>query len=230
MAHRSVGGDLLVVVPSRGRPHNIARLREAMGQTCRGDTTLLVGLDADDPALPGYAPGACAVRGGLRQAVAWINELAVPRAGSYRFTGHIGDDNVPRTVGWDVRIMEALGKTPFAFANDLYPLRAPGSLACHIFCRSAVVRALGYLGPPMLRHQYVDNAWTAWGQATGITFLEDVIIEHMHWGAGKASTDDSYRESAACLQEDAANFAAYCSDPEGLARDIRKIRDTASGG
>lgn len=219
--------DLLLAVPSRGRPANIARLWEAMQETCQGDTALVVGLDADDPARDGYPALAqpYVIRENLRQAVAWINELAVPAAGNYRFIGHIGDDFVPRTKGWDLQIMEALGKTPFAFGNDLYPLRAPGSLCCHIFCRSEIIGALGYLGPPILRHQYVDNAWMAWGLTAGITFLEDVIIEHMHWGAGKAEADDSYRESAACLGADSASYAAYCGDPDGLAADIRKIRD-----
>jgi hypothetical protein len=47
-------GDLAVLVPSRERPHNIARLIEAMDKTCRGDTTLIVGVDEDEPHLDEY--------------------------------------------------------------------------------------------------------------------------------------------------------------------------------
>jgi hypothetical protein len=154
--------DLLLVVPSRGRPQNIARLLEAMDETCRGDTTLVLGLDDDDPELPAYgellkARGVLGkdteIRGGLHQVVAWVNQLAVPRAPEYRFTGHIGDDNVPRTAGWDTAIMEALGETPFAFGNDLYP-REPGTLCCHVFMRSEVIAKLGYFAPRSIRHMY----------------------------------------------------------------------------
>src|SRR5665213_3931433 len=105
-AEPAMQNDLLVVVPSRGRPGNIARLAEAMERTCQGDTTLLVGLDGDDPMLPGYLELGFPevqfeIADGLHFVVPWINRLAVPRADQYRFIGTIGDDNLPQTDGWD---------------------------------------------------------------------------------------------------------------------------------
>jgi hypothetical protein len=217
--------DLLLVVPSRGRPASIARLAAAMDDTCEGDTSLLVGLDSDDPALASYPQGLArvgyVVRSGLRQVVAWINCLAA-FADEFRFTGHIGDDNLPRTPGWDTRIMKALGETPFAFGNDLYPTRPPGSLSCHVFCRSEVIRRLGYFGPPAIRHMFVDVAWYAWGQGCGITFLPDVIIEHLHYTLGKSPMDDSNVASLACTAADLGAWHAY-SRGGGLNEDILKI-------
>lgn len=218
--------DLLLVVPSRGRPASIARLTAAMDATCQGDTSLLVGLDSDDPALEAYSASLhhpdYVVRSGLRQVVPWINCLAVPFAGEFRFIGHIGDDNLPSTPGWDVRIMEALERTPFAFGNDLYPTRPPGSLCCHVFCRSEVVRALGYFGPPAIRHMFVDVAWYAWGQGCGITFLEDVIIEHLHYTLGKSPMDESNMASLACTGPDLGAWHGYSRGGE-LNADILKI-------
>jgi hypothetical protein len=79
-------GDLAVLVPSRERPHNIARLIEAMDKTCRGDTTLIVGVDEDDPHLDEYrAFNECEVevRPGLRhRLVRWLNLLAPVRSPS----------------------------------------------------------------------------------------------------------------------------------------------------
>ena len=46
---------------------------------------------------------------------------------------------------------------------------------------------------------YVDDAWMAWGQAVGIEFLEDVVIEHLHPTAGKSETDASYETSEALM-------------------------------
>lgn len=221
----AVKGDLALVVPSRSRPWNIARLWEAMGQTCRGDTTLVVGLDQDDPLRESYPPGPeYVVRDGLRYVVPWINELAVPAAREYRFVGHIGDDNVPRTVGWDVSLTSALADTPFSFGNDLYP-RTPGSLCCHLFCRSEVILALGYLGPPGFRHMFVDNVWMAWGTAVGITYLHDVVLEHMHYTVGKAPVDESYLASTALMGEGQGVYNAYMAAPDGLRADIRKLGD-----
>jgi hypothetical protein len=146
----------------------------------------------------------------------------VPRTERYRFIGTIGDDNVPLTDGWDVAVMEALEKTPFAFGNDRYPLRPPGSLCCHIFTRSEVIAALGYLGPKSLRHMYVDDVWMAWGNACGITYLDDVIIEHQHYTTGQALVDETYIRAAAMMQSDQMAFEAYCRD--NLAADISTIK------
>lgn len=219
---------LLVAVPSRGRPGNIARLAGAMLGTCTGDTTLLLGLDADDPQLPAYQAldlrpmmVPYEVKPDLHQVVAWVNELTVPRTRAYDFIGHIGDDNVPHTPGWDTEIMRALGKTPFAFANDLYP-RAPGSLCCHVFMRSEVVDTLGYFGPPSIRHMYVDVAWMAWGIACGITYLHEVIIEHVHYTTGRVPMDESNARSLACTGPDLDAWHDY-SKNGGLNADIAKL-------
>lgn len=226
--------SLLVAVPSRGRPQNVHRLISAMRDTCTGNTTLLLGLDEDDPQLPAYRllPGVSirdnpvrievVVRAGLRQVVGWLNELTVKRAAEYQFTGHIGDDNVPSTPGWDTEIMKALDETPFAFGNDLNPGRPPGSLCCHVFCRSEVIGALGYLGPPSLRYSYVDDVWMRWGQACGITYLHNVRLEHRHYSTGAAEMDENYQRSADFFQQDQAAYLRYCAD--GLARDVAKIR------
>lgn len=216
--------DLLVVLPSRARPHNMKRLWEAMQETCRGDTTLLAGLDESDETRSGYPDGPqYIVRNDLqRNVTGWINVLAVPRARQYRAIGHFGDDCVPRTTGWDVTFMEALEKTPFAFGNDLeISQRRPGSLPTHIFMRSKVVQKLGYMGPPSIRHMYVDLSWLAWGEAAGITYLHDVIIEHMHFLEGKAPVDASYQLSRQGINEGLAALQKYVAAK--LDRDIRKL-------
>jgi hypothetical protein len=213
---------LLLLVPSRGRPQNIARLWQAMNATCEGETTLLVGLDADDPRREDYPGGPeYVIREHLHQVVAWINYLSGPlfRDG-YDFVGTIGDDNVPRTAGWDTAMMGELEQQPFAYGNDLYPFRPPGVLATHVFTRAEVIGALGYFGPPALRHSFVDDVWTAWGAAAGISFRRDVIIEHLHFTTG-ALHDDTYARSQAVMAADQAVYAAYCQD--GLAADILKI-------
>jgi hypothetical protein len=184
-------------VPSRCRPANIARLWQAMQETCREDTTLIVGLDEDDPAKDDYPPGpSYVIRPGLRYVTAWVNALAGKYAGQFEVIGTMGDDNVPETPGWDTRVRAALEDVPFAFADDCYPLRKPGLLACHIFMRPEVHRTLGYFGPPQTRHMYVDVAWTAWGRACGITFLDDVRIPHVHYTTG-APLDETYARSSA---------------------------------
>lgn len=200
---------LLIVVPSRGRPASIARLHAAMAETCTADTVLAVGLDDDDEHNYGRLPGIeYEVRAGMHLMTAWANELAVPRAGRFRAIGVLGDDNVPRTPGWDARVLAALEDDPFTFGNDLYP-REPGSMSCHIFMRSGVVRALGHIGAPEISHMYVDVGWFAWGTATSISYLDDVIIDHLHYSVGKSAPDAVYATSYACQPADLGNWHAY---------------------
>lgn len=213
--------DLLLVVPSRGRPGNIERLWSAMQETCTAATGLLVGLDSDDPLHTKYPAGPDYwIADSLRHVVPWVNFLASRHCWQSAAVGHIGDDNVPRTRGWDTAILEALQITPFAFANDLYP-RAPGSLCCHIFTRSDLVMKLGYLGPPAIQHMFVDPVWMAWGRACGITYLHEVVIEHMHWSNGKAAGDQVYQDAASCWDGDLAAYHEYCRAQ--LNADIAKL-------
>lgn len=229
--------DLLLVVPSRGRPGNIERLWHAMQNTCVLDTRLVVGLDMDDETIEAYVgpfedmdepaegvrkPG-FVIRNGLRQVVAWINELSMRKLDVAPYIGHIGDDNVPLTTGWDKAMVDALQQTPFAFCNDLYP-REPGSLCCHVFTRSQVIRTLGYFGPPGIRHMYVDVAWMAWGVKTGITYRHDQIIEHRHYTKGQSPTgfDASYQASTGLIPIDLQNWHEYCATGQ-LNADIARI-------
>jgi hypothetical protein len=221
----STGGpmrDLAIVVPSRGRPARIAALWEALNSTCTEDFQLVVGLDTDDPERLNYPQGPeYVVRSDLHYVVPWMNALAVPLTNRFRNIGMLGDDNLPRTTGWDARILEALEKTPFAFGNDLYP-REQGAHPCHIFCHSSIIKALGYLGVPTLRHMFCDNAWMAWGKAVGITYLGDVIIEHLHFTVGKSPYDEVYQKSVALWDSDQAAFDIYVNDK--LSGDITIIK------
>ena len=44
-------GDMLVIVPSRGRPGNVARLLDAVHATAKMATHVNVAVDDDDPEL-----------------------------------------------------------------------------------------------------------------------------------------------------------------------------------
>ena len=218
--------DLLLAVPSRGRPHNIARLRDSLKATCARETDLAVGLDEDDPALGGYmqieGEGLYTVRSGLRKVTAWTNYLVSENLDGYRAFGQVGDDNTFATPGWDTQVLAALEKTPFAFGNDQYPSRVPGTLSCHVFMRAEVVKTLGYFGPPSIAHMYVDVAWYAWGTACGITYLHDVLIPHLHYTSGGAAHDATYANSFAGTGADLQAWHAYCRSGQ-LNADIRKL-------
>jgi hypothetical protein len=194
-----------------------------MQGTCQGFTRLIVGLDADDEASYPRLDGVeYTVSDSLTNVGPWINRLAEDAAAEgYKFLGHIGDDNVPVTNGWDVHLIDALEETRFAFGNDKYP-REPGSLCCHLFTSADTVTTLGYLAVPSIRHMWLDPVWMAWGKACGITYLHDVEIPHLHFtGGGGAEYDDTYARSVGLAWKDRIAFDTYCAD--GLNADIEKL-------
>jgi len=203
--------ELLLVVPSRGRPANVDRLYAALRHTCTAGTQLLVCLDRDDadnyPRVPGIA---YEVREPLGF-VSWLNEIFPLYARQFRYLGSLGDDHVPLTRGWDSRVVEVLRElgTGLCYGNDLLQgERLP--TAC--FMTSDIISVLGFAAPPELLHMFSDNFWLALGRSIRrIRYLPEVIIEHRHFINGKAEKDATYAESTAQMSRDQAAFRFYLS-------------------
>jgi hypothetical protein len=155
-----------------------------------------------------------------------MNEVlteAVHRAGAVDYLGFIGDDNRFKTPGWDRMIVEALDANGggFAYCNDLWRNDLPN----HIFVSTKIVKSLGYLGLPGIRHLYMDNTWKVLGEgADCLYYLPHVLIEHLHPLNGKAEWDDSYRlsNSEMMYDHDREVFVRWMLD--GAARDIEIVR------
>jgi hypothetical protein len=193
--------DLVVIVPSRGRPGAARELVEAFAAT-RTVAHLVFAIDDDDPTGPEYyrqfgGPDSTVDTGSAPSTmVRALNASAIARASAanppFAF-GFMGDDHRPRTVGWDARYLEALRElgTGIVYGDDLLQgERIPTQVAM----TSDIVRSLGWMAPPVLTHLYVDNFWRDLGVAAGcIRYLPDVVVEHMHPIAGKADWDEGHQ-------------------------------------
>jgi hypothetical protein len=220
--------DLLVIVPSRGRPANVARLLKALEHTMRSEGELVLGLDEDDPTLQQTRDAIAAasfpvrVRVGRRNTWAgWTNDLAVPAADSFAALCSLGDDHVPLTPGWDIRLIDAIraaGGTGFAYGNDrLQGYRLPTA----VVVSSDIVRALGWLCQPSLRHYFNDDVWKSLGEAAGcIRYLPAVVIEHRH-RSRTGHSDATYAEALAYWSADRVAYDTWRE--ERMAEDVRKI-------
>lgn len=201
--------DLLVVVPSRGRPQNIVRLESAWAHTA-SEAKLLVVVDNDDPTAGQY-PSANLVTDDRLGLAGTLNREIGNASAHYAFVGFMGDDHVPRTPGWDAQVIAALRNlgTGVVYGNDLFQGE---NLPTAVFTTADIPRTLGYFCPPGMRHMYLDNVWLAWGRALGgLRYLPDVIIEHMHPAAGKGEGDATYAETNASTvyDSDLKAFEAY---------------------
>jgi hypothetical protein len=199
--------DLAVLVPSRGRPENVARLVEACARTCRLDTIVAFGFDEDDDELAANLKAADGCLTSVRHRMglaAWTNTLSALHEDT-RWQASIGDDMVPVTDGWDERLCEAAGPSGMAYPND----RRRDDIPEAVVISTRVVRALGWFCQPSLRHWYVDSVWRDLGTGAGcLTYLPGVLVDHRHPnvpGSG-ARPDRTYADAAAGF---GADLAAY---------------------
>ena len=241
--------DLVVIVPSRGRPQAAAALARVFVDTCTADTRLVFAVDHDDPKLTEYSP---LIRNGpvdlcvgnnssMVSALNYAAQLVTytpaqlpfvhhsPMEASPFAVGFMGDDHRPRTVGWDAAYLDALRKlgAGIVYGDDLYQGE---KLPTQCAMTADIVRTLGFMAPPGLRHMYVDDFWLDLGAAAGcIRYLPDVIVEHMHPAAGKAVVDAGY-ERANAPQVFAADCEAYERyRAERFDADVAKTRGLARG-
>lgn len=222
--------DLTVIVPSRGRPAAVQPLTEAFKATCTADTRLLFSIDDNDDAGDKYIAATMGtsfpvapVAGRNASMVEALNRVAVT-VDSFAI-GFMGDDHLPRSVGWDKSYLDALREmsTGIVYGDDLLQgERIPTQVAM----TADIVKALGWMAPPTLTHLYVDNFWLDLGQAAGcIRYLPDVIIEHRHPIAGKATWDAGYARvnDASMYQRDADAYERFTTGG-GLAAAAAKVR------
>lgn len=139
--------------------------------------------------------------------------------------GFMGDDHRPRTVGWDARYVEELTRltrltsipdagsggwgVAMVYGDDGF--QGP-NIPTQIAMTSETVRRLGWMAPSAFRHLFIDNVWLSLGRAVQrITYLPDVLVEHMHPGTGKVAwTPGHERVNAGEVWEaDRAAFEAW---------------------
>jgi hypothetical protein len=197
---------MLVLVPSRERPGNVARFAQAAMGTSSCDVLFI--LDRDDPLLnEAYAaakPYQCRVLPRM-SVVPKLNQAAAENL-SYPVLMFTGDDTIPRTAGWDTLLtgaIAAMGGTGYAYPDGLARTDIPE----HVAISSDIVRALGWFACPYMTHFCIDNAWADIGNgAECIRFVPEAVVEHMHWTQGKGPKDHVLKRA---IDNAAGDYAGY---------------------
>lgn len=210
--------EMLLIVPSRGRPDNIRRLCTALENT-NSELDLAVGVDQDDPTLEQYKvvqdeyDFQLWVSQERKRFAATVNYIAQHSYEEYKYLAWMGDDHLPRTKNWDKRYRDVLEylKVGVVYGNDLIMGEA---IATELAFTSNIVEALGYAIPPGFVHLFVDNYFMELGKSiNALQYLPDVIVEHLHPTVGNAQEDQTYREA---------------NSPENWTNDERRFREYVS--
>jgi len=181
------------LLPSRGRPGNLARFFDAFRRT-GGSTPGVVLIGHGDQAayaqieLPlGWHYALCSRDSQAEKIAQWWDQLR-----DCAWLGLIGDDCVPMTPGWDRGLIQALDGANIVSCNDGW--QAPNRLGNCWVMAGELVRAVGYIFPPGLQHLYVDDVWEEIGRGAQCwTCLMEVLVDHRHVLAGRAAADDTHR-------------------------------------
>jgi len=182
----------MLIVPTRKRPSACDELLTAFEDTAE-DADILFGIDDDDKSeYSSRVLEKASINPRLRMG-GTLNLLATQNADKYEFLSFMGDDHRPRTQGWDKILSDAIGERPgVAYGDDLLQ---GANLPTAVTMSAEIVRRIGYMVPPVLVHMYMDNFWRDFGVKIGnLQYRADVVIEHMHYLAGKAINDLQYQE------------------------------------
>jgi len=191
--------EMIILVPTRGRPSNAVELLAEHDKLSTHSDILFI-IDANDPEHDQYefevgAHKCMTIENETRGMAYPINKAAnaIVKENKYQYFAFLGDDHRPRTAGWDGILIQAMqGRPSMAYSNDLLQGER---LPTMITMTSDIVAALNGMVPPKMKHLYLDNFWKKLGQDLGaLTYLDHVIVEHMHPIAGKAEWDEGYKE------------------------------------
>jgi hypothetical protein len=230
--------DLLVIIPSRGRPDQFAEVCGLIAKTARAQTDVFLCLDDDDPARPGYLamapleqPTVLAQTGPRLSMAAWTNKIAMAQAGNYRALASIGDDHYPRTDGWDGQLLAALDEhgPGIAYPDDCNPRNyTTGPMVTAPVISSGIVTALGWMCHPGMSHYYcvvpetlvltADLRWVPIGKLS----VGDEVVGVDEWplkarasrAYRRATVDAIQRRVAECVTVDLEDGRAVTSSTD----------------
>jgi hypothetical protein len=190
-----VESDLVVLIPTRGRPDNAIALEQAFVETNTKAKRFYI-VDFNDETRSEYSwklPVESVIMihnetGGMAYPLNYIARQFIGEFDNFAF---MGDDHRPRTANWDEKFVEELYTgSDIVYGNDLFQGSA---LPTAVAMSAQIVEHLRGMVPDTQRHLYLDNFWLKLGQDLGkIKYMPDVIIEHCHAFNGKAPMDENY--------------------------------------
>jgi len=176
--------SLLVMVPTRNRREQAARLIKSFADSDPADETVLMFItDDDDDSYEDmdWGPAVHAVLSPRDCLTGIFNRVALEHADDFDAIMTVGDDHLFTTPQWDKALMDALedlGGTGWVYPDDKRRSGFPEIWAVS----SDLVRFLGWFALSAVRHFYCDNAISEIGKRTDlIRYVPEAVIEHLHY-------------------------------------------------
>lgn len=184
----------MIFIPTRNRLPNLQRFIKAYQETKAKELVIFLFDEGDTSyerllSLPdnfSYEVYPRTTRGAGE-----ILNLAFQKHPNEAVYGVLADDVVPETAQWDRMLTDAaMACGGVSYADDGFQGRG---LPTHPFLNGDMVRKLGWIACPKLKHCCVDDCWLSQGHIFGLSYLDHVKLTHFHPLVGKGVIDDTYR-------------------------------------
>lgn len=195
-----------IILPTRARPDNIKRFLD-IGKPIEPVYLL---LDDDDPKLKEYEQiegVSFIISHNEKKGIGYLMNKAFELMPNEPYYAIFADDCVPETPGWDIKLKNACKNGIAWGADGIQNDRLP----THCFIDGGIVRKLGFIAHPALKHCFIDDCWKLVYDVIGGKYLPDIIITHHHYINGKAIKDETYANQPP-LEEDQKVFAEIAHD------------------
>ena len=215
---------IAIIIPTRERSHKIDDLHKqwfnVLDITCSTDCIIVLDEDNEQtyPRLHGFIY--MIVKMGTQKGVNYpLNQAAVALCNNYEYIGFWGDDHFPRTQNWNSIMYGVLNANkPYAigYGNDLLQKI---NLPTEVIMDSKYIQKLGYMSHPDFSHLFIDDFWKFMGIYMGnFNYMDDVVIEHLHYCLGKSPFDNMYaiNNTQECFNVSRVIYYRVTTDPTFL--------------
>jgi hypothetical protein len=220
-----------LLVPTRERPVGLARLEDSARATALdpAGVEIVAYVDDDDHGYDDWTGTVTFVRGPRRNLSECWNLCQAEATGP--IYGHMGDDIVFRTSGWDrwVENVFARYEDRIVFVHGEDGIQGQ-RIGTHGFLHQRWIDAVGYFVPPYFSSDYNDLWLTEVADAIDRrVYIPQVLTEHLHYSVGKSEIDQNTLDRLQRHAEDDVSSLYQSLDGE-RAVDAAKLREVMIDG
>lgn len=199
-----------LLLPTRDRPESLKRFISSANETATKPIEIVCYIDEDDDSYDKLIASIRVVRGPRIILSEMWNKCYEQASGD--ILGHMGDDIIFRTPGWDKLVEKAFpeDKIAFVYGDDGDPNHK--SFGTHGFIHRKWAETVGYFVPPYFSSDHNDTWLNDVAEALGRKIKIPIYTEHMHPAFGKGPLDKTHKERIARGKRDKVGEVYYSKE------------------